>query len=246
MWPRRRRDEACLPRRAREIGGHPASVILVQENTRTLPFYAPVPLTPLPLIYRREHLFPYPSYGDTAPEPVPRAFRMVTIENEFLHPPHRVLVHDDRVTEAPWPGEGLNWNRHARQMTAFFWKPGSAPHFGAFHHDLGHGLMHLAEPAQVPGKKVWTYGVGRHRAWAAETIRLLTATVWPREHQRQVRTELWRKAKAALGEAAAPVPDSLHEDTLAPFGAYWSDEPASESSVQPVAPTPGGPPTPQS
>lgn len=279
-------------------------MIRIQETTRTLPFYRPVPLTNLPLIYHREHLFPYTSYGDTEPAPVPRAFRMVSLENDFLrvevapelggrvyslfdkrigkeilfcnpavkpvrilpiwafisggiefnfpiahsptsivevgcargqvgdygfirvgeregrtgmewvvelglvegspalvqrsafrnrtgsdhpwmswtitavrstegtefvHPPHRVLVHDDRVVEADWPGDGLNWDRNARQMTALFWKPGSAPQFGAFHHDLGFGLMHLADPAQLPGKKVWTYGYGKHRGWGQAT-----------------------------------------------------------------------------
>jgi hypothetical protein len=57
----------------------------------------------------------------------------------------------------------------------------------------------------------------------AETLRLLTETTWPREHQRYVRTELWKAAKAALGEADAVVPEFLHEDNLARFGAYWSD-----------------------
>ena len=552
-------------------------MIQLSEATRTLPFHRPSPLTGLPLIYHREHLFPYASHGDTETVPVPRAFRMVALENdylrvevapelggrvyslfdkrigreilfsnpvvkpvrilpiwgfisggiefnfpiahsptsiaqvgcatgqlgdygfirvgereartgmewvvemglaegcpvlvqrtafrnptgadhpwmswticavrstegtEFVHPPHRVLVHDDRVVEADWPGAGLNWDRNAKQMTALFWKPGRAPQFGAFHHDLGFGLMHLADPAQLPGKKVWTYGHGRHRHWSqtttdgdlayceiesgplldqsqkplfpagterrceefwlpvhsraacdriewpkvklppmtdpwlgwqhsvwqtaweafrcgkgplpastvvtgialesalrremergnanaaeplglwlafrgraqealtvvkgssvpttrrvagliqwkglqqpargvadleagplsdpiavveldtayaelglhdrrhallaaapahrfvterradlalatgnpAETIRLLTETVWPREHQRYVRTELWQKAKAALGELAAQVPDSLNEDNLARFGAYWSDQ----------------------
>ena len=54
-------------------------------------------------------------------------------------------------------------------MTALFWKPGSAPHFGAFHHDLGFGLMHVADPARLPGKKVWTYGHGAHRRWSQAT-----------------------------------------------------------------------------
>ena len=275
-------------------------MIQIRETTRTLPFHRPVPLTNLPLIYHREHLFPYTSYGDTEAIAVPRAFRMVVLENdalrveiapelggrvyslfdkrlgkeilfsnpvvkpvrilpiwafisggiefnfpiahsptsiaevgcatghvgdygfirvgereartgmewvvevglladqplliqrtalrnqtgaahpwmmwsicavqstnetEFIHPPHRVLVHNDRVVELDWPGDGLNWDRHYRQMTALFFKPGSAPQFGAFHHDLGFGLMHLADPAQLPGKKVWTYGHGAHRAW---------------------------------------------------------------------------------
>jgi hypothetical protein len=275
-------------------------MIRIHDTTRTIPYYQPEPLTDLPLIYQREHLFPYTSYGDTATMSVPRAFRMVVLENdtlrvevapelggrvyglfdkrigkeilfsnpvvkpvrilpiwgfisggiefnfpiahsptsiaevgcrtgqtgdygfirvgereartgmewvvelglmadqpvliqrsafrnrtgadhpwmswticavrstegtEFVHPPHRVLVHDDRVVEADWPGDGLQWDRNAQQMTALFWKPGSAPQFGAFHHDLGFGLMHLADPAQLPGKKVWTYGYGKHRHW---------------------------------------------------------------------------------
>lgn len=274
------------------------------ERTCTLPYYAPQPLTSLPLLYDREHLFPYTSYGDTARTPVPRPFRMLVLENaalrvevapelggrvyslfdrrigrevlfrnpvvkpvrilpiwafvsggiefnfpiahsptsiatvgcrtgqvadyafvrvgereaqtgmewvvelglcgdlpvlvqrtavrnrsgadrpwmwwtiaavrstegtEFVHPPHRVLVHDDRVAECDWPGAGLNWDRNLRQMTALFWKPGSAERFGAFHHDLECGLMHVADPATLPGKKVWSYGHGAHRAWAQAT-----------------------------------------------------------------------------
>jgi hypothetical protein len=279
-------------------------VIQIRESTRALPFYQPVPLTDLPLLYHREHLFPYASYGETATVPVSRAFRMVVLENEFLrvevapelggrvyslldkrlgqeilfsnpvvkpvrilpiwafisggiefnfpiahsptsiaqvgcvsgrrdnygfirvgereartgmewvvelgliagtpllvhrtalrnctdadhpwmmwticavrstagtefvHPPHRVLVHDHRVTELVWPGAGLDWDRHYRQMTALFWKPGSAPAFGAYHHDLGFGFMHIADPAELPGKKLWTYGHGQHRSWGQAT-----------------------------------------------------------------------------
>ncbi len=88
-----------------------------------------------------------------------------TEQTEFVHAPHRVLVHDDRLVELDWPGEGLSWDRNARQMTAFFWKPGGFPSFGAFHHDLGFGLMHWADPSQLPGKKVWTYGHGPQREW---------------------------------------------------------------------------------
>ena len=47
------------------------------ETARTLPFYRPVPLTSLPLIYHREHLFPYTSYGDTEATPVPAHVRLL-------------------------------------------------------------------------------------------------------------------------------------------------------------------------
>jgi hypothetical protein len=88
-----------------------------------------------------------------------------TKETEFVHPLHRVLVHNHNVFESEWPGGGLNWARNFCEMTALFWKPGSAPAFGAFHHDLGFGLMHLADPAKLPGKKIWTYGFGKDRSW---------------------------------------------------------------------------------
>jgi hypothetical protein len=61
------------------------------------------------------------------------------------------------------------------------------------------------------------------RGEPAEALRLLTTATWPREHQRYVRTELWRRAKAALGEPDAPIHASLNEDNLARFGAYWSE-----------------------
>ena len=51
-------------------------MLSLTETTRTLPYFAPAPLTVLPLIYHREHLFPYASYGDTAATPVPRDFRI--------------------------------------------------------------------------------------------------------------------------------------------------------------------------
>lgn len=279
-------------------------MIQIHRTTRRLPYYAPSPLTDLPLLYQPEHLFPYTSFGDTAGSPVERDFRMVVMENqalrvevapelggrvyrlfdkragknalfsnpvvrpvrylpiwafisggiefnfpiahsptsiatvgcthgqsddygfirvgereartgmqwvvelglykdepvliqrsafsnptvidhpwmswticavpatgstEFVHRPHDVIVHDHRIVDAPWPGDGLNWNRHHAGMTALFFKPGGAACFGAFEHDAGIGLMHLADPAALPGKKIWTYGVGSHRQWALAT-----------------------------------------------------------------------------
>ena len=36
------------------------------------------------VLYNPEHLSPYTSYGDTSATPVPRAFRVFVMENEFL------------------------------------------------------------------------------------------------------------------------------------------------------------------
>lgn len=275
-------------------------------TVRSLPWYEPQPLTHLPLIYHCDHLFPYASYGETATVPMPRDFRMLRVENEFLrvevapelggrvyslfdkrrgaemlfsnpvvkpvrilpiwafisggiefnfpiahsptsiatvgsamgqvggygfvrvgereartgmewvvelgllegvpllvqrsafrnqtsrdhpwmswticavrstaetefiHPPGRVLIHDSRLAEADWPGNGLNWERNLSEMTAFFWRGEKSGCFGAYHHDLGFGMMHLCRPETLPGKKVWSYGHGAHRAWGqASTI----------------------------------------------------------------------------
>src|SRR5690349_10645916 len=59
-------------------------MIGLRETSRILPFYRPIPLTNLPLIYHREHLFPYLSYGATETNPSPRSFRMLVLENDFL------------------------------------------------------------------------------------------------------------------------------------------------------------------
>ena len=56
----------------------------------------------------------------------------------------------------------------------------------------------------------------------AEALRLLRSVPWPREHQRYVRTELWRRAQRDLGGDDSEAPDWLNEDNLASFGAYWS------------------------
>lgn len=92
---------------------------------------------------------------------------------EFVHPPSRVAVLDDHSRECDWPGEGptggLAWDRAARHMTAYAWPGGTTQAFGAFHHDLGFGLLHLADPTQLPGRKIWTFGHGPHRAWGSAT-----------------------------------------------------------------------------
>ncbi|MCZ7640478.1 MAG: hypothetical protein M5U12_33140 [Verrucomicrobia bacterium] len=40
-------------------------MIHITHTPRVLPYHRPLPLTRLPLLYHREHLFPYASYGET-------------------------------------------------------------------------------------------------------------------------------------------------------------------------------------
>jgi hypothetical protein len=277
----------------------------LSQTTCVLPYYAPLPLTELPLILAREHLFPYTSYGDTLTESVRREFRLLVLENEavrvsvcpdlggrvlsyfnkttgkellfansvvkpvrilpvwafisggiefnfpiahsptsiapvgfstgaigtpdgeyafirvgereartgmewvvelgllgnspiliqrtalrnetardhpwmmwtncavpstpeteFVYPAGPALRHDRRLSDITWPQDGSDWEKNITQMTGYFWQPGSGNTFGVFHHDTGSGLLHIADPAQVPGKKLWTYGFGADRSWA--------------------------------------------------------------------------------
>jgi hypothetical protein len=55
------------------------------------------------------------------------------------------------------------------------------------------------------------------------TLELLGGTAWPLEHQRYVRSGLWRAAAQQVGRDPA-IPAFLGEDQLARFGAYWSGQ----------------------
>src|SRR5258708_4652719 len=59
-------------------------MIDLRETTREIPFCPPSPLTRLPLIYHREHLFPYTSCGGTETQSVAPAWRTGALENDFL------------------------------------------------------------------------------------------------------------------------------------------------------------------
>lgn len=70
-------------------------MIRIHETPRVLPFFPPVPLTRLPLLYHREHLFPYTSYGDTQVTAESRAFRMSTCARCLtIHPASIRWIHD--------------------------------------------------------------------------------------------------------------------------------------------------------
>jgi len=92
-----------------------------------------------------------------------------TVRTEFVYPPGPVLMHGDRVWSIDWPHAGLEWERNIRRMVGFFWSQGQGDRFGVFHHDLGAGLLHVADRAQVPGKKLWSYGMSAHRRWGILT-----------------------------------------------------------------------------
>lgn len=94
-------------------------------------------------------------------------------DTELHFPGGEVLVHGDTMDTIPdWAaGEPPAVPRRQgdiARMTAYFWRRPSVCAFGAFTPSLGAGLYHAADPAQVPGIKLWSDGVGVHGRWVTQ------------------------------------------------------------------------------
>ncbi|HVH68337.1 MAG TPA: DUF5107 domain-containing protein [Gemmatimonadales bacterium] len=84
----------------------------------------------------------------------------------FHFPKGEVLSHSSRLDTIDWQQSGPRQESEIQEMTGFFWKTKDVNAFGAFTPSLGTGLYHIADEAVAPGMKLWSYGVGRDRAWA--------------------------------------------------------------------------------
>lgn len=94
-------------------------------------------------------------------------------DTELHFPGGEVLVHGDAMgTIADWaagaPPAVPRRQSDIARMTAYFWRRPSVCAFGAFTPSLGAGLYHAADPAQVPGIKLWSDGVGEHERWVTQ------------------------------------------------------------------------------
>ncbi len=87
-------------------------------------------------------------------------------DTEFHFPSGEVLSHSAKLETIDWPSSGPKRESDVKEMTGFFWKTKDANAFGAFTPSLGTGLYHVADEALSPGMKLWSYGVGKDRAWA--------------------------------------------------------------------------------
>lgn len=71
-----------------------------------------------------------------------------------------------------WPmhkGVDLTWWKNVPNASSFFAFNNSSPWFGAYDHKAQGGMVHVADPHIMPGKKLWTWGAGPSgRIW--ETI----------------------------------------------------------------------------
>ena len=87
-------------------------------------------------------------------------------DTEYHFPKGKVLSHSSRIDTIDWEQSGPKHESDIQEMTGFFWKTKDANAFGAFTPSFGTGLYHIADEASSPGMKLWTYGVGKDRAWA--------------------------------------------------------------------------------
>ncbi len=87
-------------------------------------------------------------------------------DTEYHFPNGKVLAHSSRLATIDWLESGPKREADIQEMTGFFWKTKDANAFGAFTPSRGTGLYHIADQAIAPGMKLWSYGVGRDRAWA--------------------------------------------------------------------------------
>ena len=84
-------------------------------------------------------------------------------DTQYHFPRGRVLAHSSTLAVIDWrPTQEAD----IAEMTGFFWKTKDANAFGAFTPSFGTGLYHVADERVAPGMKLWSYGVGKDRAWA--------------------------------------------------------------------------------
>lgn len=64
-------------------------------------------------------------------------------------------------------GVDYSWYKNIRQLTSLFGRQVYRNFFGAYYHDSDFGVLHVADYRQVPGKKIWSWGVaGDGLIWA--------------------------------------------------------------------------------
>jgi len=87
-------------------------------------------------------------------------------DTEYHFPKGNVLAHSSKLAAIDWQESGPKREADIQEMTGFFWKTKDANACGAFTPSRGMGLYHVADEAIAPGMKLWSYGIGKDRAWA--------------------------------------------------------------------------------
>jgi len=105
-----------------------------------------------------EKVHPWMSWSNAA---VP-AFK----DSEFQFPSGEVLLHSDELKTINWETEGPTTNADVATMSGYFWQNPAINAFGCYSPSSDTALYHVAEKEQVPGMKLWSYGMGRDLDWS--------------------------------------------------------------------------------
>lgn len=87
-------------------------------------------------------------------------------DTELHFPDGEVLYHGDELKYIDWAQDGPKVMQDIHRMTGFFWEKAEHNTFGAYTPSLGCGLYHMADRTEMPGMKLWVYGMGKDEKWA--------------------------------------------------------------------------------
>jgi tetratricopeptide (TPR) repeat protein len=86
-----------------------------------------------------------------------------TEDMQFIYPMREVNPHSrTEIWSYPvWKGVDYSWYKQIRQPTSLFGLGIRRDFFGAYYHNSDYGVVHVADHREVPGKKVWSWGVAQ-------------------------------------------------------------------------------------
>ena len=84
-----------------------------------------------------------------------------TNDMQFVYPMREANPHEagEFWSYPVWSGVDYSWYKNFRQPTSLFGRQVHRDFFGAYYHDSDFGVVHVADYHQVPGKKIWSWGV---------------------------------------------------------------------------------------
>jgi tetratricopeptide (TPR) repeat protein len=84
-----------------------------------------------------------------------------TEDMQFIYPMREVNPHSrtEKWTYPVWKGVDYSWYKNIRRPTSLFGLQVRRNFFGAYYHDSDFGVVHVADWREVPGKKIWSWGV---------------------------------------------------------------------------------------
>jgi len=84
-----------------------------------------------------------------------------TDDMQFIYPMREAYPHSRDVvwTYPIYKGVDYSWYKNVRAPTSLFGRQVHREFFGAYYHQTDYGVIHVADYHEVPGKKIWTWGV---------------------------------------------------------------------------------------